>query len=117
MNGFTLNRRSFLGGMAGLALGARPALRAGSAPASEKITLGVMGFRGRGGGLLAGFLDIGSLTNNFSQISTISIRTSAGVGIRYLTPVGPLRLDWGFPLDRKPTESRSRVHFTFGYVF
>lgn len=66
---------------------------------------------------LAGFFDIGSLTNNFSQISWDSIRTSAGVGIRYLTPVGPLRLDVGFPLDRKPTEDHYRIHFTFGYVF
>ncbi len=65
----------------------------------------------------AGFLDIGSLTNNFAQVSTISIRTSAGFGLRYLTPVGPLRLDVGFPLDRKPTEDHYRVHFTFGYVF
>lgn len=66
---------------------------------------------------VAGFFDVGSLTNDFPQINASSIRMSAGAGIRYLTPVGPLRLDWGFPLDRKPNESKSRVHFTFGYVF
>ncbi len=76
-----------------------------------------MRFRAFNNFQLAAFFDVGSLTNTFSQISTKSIRTSAGVGVRYLTPVGPLRLDVGFPLDRKPTEDHYRIHFTFGYVF
>ena len=66
---------------------------------------------------LAGFFDAGCLTNNYSSITLNNIRTSAGVGLRYLTPVGPLRLDFGFPLDRRANESNHRVHFTFGYVF
>lgn len=66
---------------------------------------------------LAAFFDVGSLTNNYAQISTKSVRMSSGVGLRYVTPVGPLRLDWGFPINGRPQDSRSRVHFTFGYVF
>ena len=66
---------------------------------------------------IAGFYDIGSLTNNFSEISYDTIRHSAGFGIRYITPVGPIRLDYGFKLDRKAGESKGRLHFTFGYVF
>lgn len=66
---------------------------------------------------LAGFFDVGCLTNSYNAITLNNVRISAGVGIRYLTPVGPLRLDVGFPLDRRAGESNHRVHFTFGYVF
>lgn len=31
-------------------------------------------------------------------------RHSAGIGIRYNTPVGPLTLDWGWKLDKRPGE-------------
>jgi outer membrane protein insertion porin family len=66
---------------------------------------------------LAGFFDCGSLTNNFGSIGTGTVRMSAGVGVRYLTPVGPLRLDIGFPINPRANDSNHRVHFTFGYVF
>lgn len=67
---------------------------------------------------LAGFFDMGSLTNSFSAIDwSNTIRRSAGMGLRYVTPVGPIRLDYGFKLDRKAGESKGRLHFTFGYVF
>ncbi|MBI4585342.1 MAG: Gfo/Idh/MocA family oxidoreductase [Planctomycetes bacterium] len=53
-----LNRRAFLKQSALATLSALPALRLGAAGAAEKATLGVIGFRGRGGALLRGFLDI-----------------------------------------------------------
>jgi outer membrane protein insertion porin family len=67
---------------------------------------------------LAGFFDMGSLTNSFDAIGWNStVRSSAGAGLRFITPVGPIRLDYGFKLDRKIGESIGRLHFTFGYVF
>lgn len=66
---------------------------------------------------LVGFFDTASLTNNLSEISSASFRHSAGPGIRYATPVGPLRLEYGFILDRQPGENVGRLHFTFGYFF
>lgn len=66
---------------------------------------------------IVGFLDTASLTNNLSEISASSFRHSAGPGIRYATPVGPLRLEYGFILDRRPGENKGRLHFTFGYFF
>jgi len=66
---------------------------------------------------LAGFFDAAFLVNNFTDINNANIRRSAGGGIRYITPVGPLRADYGVILDRKPGESFGRFHFTFGYIF
>ncbi len=63
------------------------------------------------------FYDMGSLTNTFSEINARSIRNSVGFGLRYITPVGPIRADYGFKLDREPGESVGRFHLTFGYVF
>ncbi len=63
------------------------------------------------------FSDNGSLTDNFSQINVDSFRHSAGFGFRYVTPVGPLRLDYGIKLDQKVGESFGRLHFAFGYAF
>ncbi|MBI4412354.1 MAG: outer membrane protein assembly factor BamA [Deltaproteobacteria bacterium] len=66
---------------------------------------------------LAGFFDAGSLTETISEISRDSIRESAGFGLRYFTPVGPIRLDYGFVLDKKDGERGQRLHFSFGYFF
>ena len=63
------------------------------------------------------FFDMGSLTNNFSDISWFTIRRSFGMGIRYITPVGPIRADYGFKLDRRAGESIGKFNLTFGYVF
>ncbi len=42
------------------------------------------------------------------------MRKTAGVGIRWYSPIGPLRLEWGYVLDRKEGESASRWEFTIG---
>ncbi|QQR81562.1 MAG: BamA/TamA family outer membrane protein [Deltaproteobacteria bacterium] len=66
---------------------------------------------------LALFFDNGSLTDDISTVSVNTFRQSAGFGLRYITPVGPLRLDYGIKLDRRPEESFGRLHFAFGYSF
>ena len=42
------------------------------------------------------------------------MRKTAGVGIRWYSPIGPLRLEWGYVLDPKGNESPSRFEFTIG---
>jgi outer membrane protein insertion porin family len=63
------------------------------------------------------FFDMGSLTNTFSDINWFTIRRSFGIGLRYITPVGPIRADYGFKLDRRAGESIGKFNLTFGYVF
>ncbi len=46
-----------------------------------------------------------------------SLRYTAGTGIRWISPVGPIRIEWGYNLDRKPGESSNKVEFTFGSFF
>jgi len=44
------------------------------------------------------------------------MRQTAGAGIRWYSPVGPLRLEWGYVLDRKDGEDPSRWEFTIGMM-
>jgi outer membrane protein insertion porin family len=51
------------------------------------------------------------------SVSLHDFRRAAGLGLRYITPVGPLSLDYGFKLDRRTGESIGEVHFAVGTVF
>jgi outer membrane protein assembly factor BamA len=42
---------------------------------------------------------------------------STGLGLRYVTPVGILRFDFGIPLDQGFQPSRGRFYFSLGQVF
>jgi outer membrane protein insertion porin family len=45
------------------------------------------------------------------------IRTSVGFGFRWFSPIGPLRFEWGIPLDRLPNEDPLVFEFTIGNFF
>ena len=45
------------------------------------------------------------------------MRYGAGLGVRYNTGFGPLRIDVGTPLDRRPGESRVGVYIALGQAF
>ena len=38
-------------------------------------------------------------------------------GVRYRSALGPLRVDWGYKLNRRSGESAYRFHFTLGHAF
>ena len=66
---------------------------------------------------VAGFTDVGNVFPTVSATDFGALRKSAGLGLRYRTPVGPLRVDWAFKLDPRPLEPRSRLHITVGHAF
>ena len=47
----------------------------------------------------------------------LDLRTSWGFGIRWFSPLGPLRFEWGFPFVPLPYEEKSVFEFTIGNFF
>jgi outer membrane protein insertion porin family len=66
---------------------------------------------------LGTFVDVGNVYTLVRDIDLGDLRYSAGLGLRYKTPLGPLRVDWGYKLNRQAGESPYRFHFTIGNAF
>ncbi|NJM10121.1 MAG: BamA/TamA family outer membrane protein, partial [Bdellovibrionaceae bacterium] len=56
------------------------------------------------------FYDIGDA--NDSLVIT-DFRQDVGFGFRWFSPIGPLRFEWGFPLERKSQYDEEGVNFEF----
>ncbi len=56
------------------------------------------------------FVDAGNAVNDFKDYKAF---TGTGVGVRWRSPVGPLRVDWAW----SPQTRQSRVHFSVGVTF
>ncbi|MBL0213677.1 MAG: outer membrane protein assembly factor BamA [Myxococcales bacterium] len=48
---------------------------------------------------------------------TLGLRKSVGFGFRWFSPIGPLRFEWGIPLDAQPGEDPLVFEFTIGNFF
>ena len=53
------------------------------------------------------FFDTGDIYSESEDIELDNLRESAGGGIRWLSPMGPIRLEYGFILDQKSTDHGS----------
>lgn len=62
------------------------------------------------------FGDIGQVFAG-SRIKFDELRYGAGIGFRYLSPVGPLRLDIAMPFDKKWYEDSFQYFLSLGYAF
>ncbi|MCP2500480.1 MAG: outer membrane protein assembly factor BamA [Deltaproteobacteria bacterium] len=67
--------------------------------------------------LAAAFVDAGSVWLRNPSVYGFDLRETAGLSIRYITPVGPISVDYGWKLDRRPGESAGEWSFTIGMVF
>jgi outer membrane protein insertion porin family len=63
------------------------------------------------------FADVGNVYRLVSDFDLGDLRYSAGIGLRYRTAFGPIRVDWAFKLNRRGKESSSHVHLTIGHAF
>ncbi len=63
------------------------------------------------------FTDAGNVFLRSASSGYTDLRFSGGVGMRYLSPIGPIGIDLGHPLDRKQGESALRVDFEIGTNF
>ena len=66
---------------------------------------------------LTTFYDTGSVRNPVEDRGSDDFRSSAGLGLHYITPVGSIGIIYGHKLDRKDQESPGRFHFSLGYTF
>ena len=64
------------------------------------------------------FYDTGNVWADWRDIDFGELKAGAGVGVRYLSPIGPIRGEVGWPLDLDPGEERQPVYFlSFGTAF
>lgn len=63
------------------------------------------------------FYDAGNVWANWRDLDPAALKSGVGVGMRYLSPIGPLRLDFGWKLDREPGEQEWAVSLSFGNPF
>ena len=66
---------------------------------------------------LALFFDAGNAYGFGTDFDPTNLRYGAGVGVRFFSPLGPMRLDLGYNLDKQPGEKEYQVHFTVGAPF
>ena len=62
------------------------------------------------------FVDAGNVWTTIDELDT-DLAWSAGFGIRYTSPIGLLRLDAGFPIDRRDGDDSFEIGLGFGHAF
>lgn len=63
------------------------------------------------------FVDYGAAFDDHKNINMSDMRYTTGFGIRWLSPFGPIRLEWGFNLDPRIDEGDNKIEFTMGGLF
>lgn len=61
------------------------------------------------------FFDAGNSYQEFNEFG--KLRYTSGFGVRWMSPIGPIRIEWGYNIKKKPGESSSKVEFAFGSFF
>ncbi len=66
----------------------------------------------------AAFFDAGNVWKNISDFGEDGLRSGVGAGIRIKTPFGPVKLDYGWPINPESGERKSgRLHFSASRTF
>ncbi|MBL7684499.1 MAG: outer membrane protein assembly factor BamA [Deltaproteobacteria bacterium] len=63
------------------------------------------------------FLDAGNAYAEEQKLNPLNIRANYGFGVRWNSPFGPLRFEWGLPFKRKAGEDKIVFNFTIGTLF
>ncbi|MGH7279031.1 MAG: outer membrane protein assembly factor BamA [Candidatus Rokuibacteriota bacterium] len=66
---------------------------------------------------LAAFFDVGNVYGFSEPFDITNVRPAAGGGIRWFSPFGPIRVDYGVNLDRREGEDFGAFHFSVGSPF
>jgi outer membrane protein insertion porin family len=57
------------------------------------------------------------LVRDLNDYPGTEIVLSAGAGIRFRSPAGPVRLEYGYNLNRRKGDDAGTLHFSIGYPF
>ncbi|MDD5529802.1 MAG: BamA/TamA family outer membrane protein [bacterium] len=65
---------------------------------------------------IAYFMDIGNVWQESKNVSITNIKFGLGIGLRYRTPIGPIRIDYGRKLLDSEND-KGKLYFNIGYMF
>ena len=66
---------------------------------------------------LFGFTDAGSAFKDSEKISLSELRASAGIGLSWISPLGPLRFSYAIPIRKQTDDKIQRLQFQIGTSF
>ncbi len=66
---------------------------------------------------LSTFIDVGNVFASKKEVDFNGMRSSYGVSAIWITPVGPLTFNWGWPIRSEPGDETERFHFSIGVPF
>ncbi|GIX26592.1 MAG: outer membrane protein assembly factor BamA [Burkholderiales bacterium] len=84
---------------------------------SAEVFFPFPGFRDDKTARMSVFLDAGAVYGDEAKAGSEGVRFSTGVSVSWLSPVGPLRLSLGFPLNAKDTDKKEPFQFQLGRTF
>ncbi len=66
---------------------------------------------------LFGFVDVGNVFGEKEKYNLRELRASTGIGVSWISPLGPLRLAFAHPVKKKPGDKLQRLQFQIGTSF
>ncbi len=66
---------------------------------------------------LSAFFDVGNVFENYDSFDAGDLRYSAGLAGLWLSPLGPISMSLGFPLNAESDDDEQRFQFTVGTFF
>ncbi|OGA32429.1 MAG: outer membrane protein assembly factor BamA [Betaproteobacteria bacterium RIFCSPLOWO2_12_FULL_62_13b] len=63
------------------------------------------------------FLDTGQVFGADEKMRLSELRYSTGISFNWNSPMGPLRLSYGLPLNAKPVDNKQHIQFQLGQIF
>lgn len=63
------------------------------------------------------YVDVGNVWGANQPITFDSLRASSGVGMSWLSPIGPLKISYGVPIQKQPGDRIQRLQFQVGTAF
>ena len=66
---------------------------------------------------LFAFTDVGRAFGENEKVNLSELRSSYGVGLSWISPMGPLRFSYALPIKRKVTDKIQRLQFQIGTSF